>query len=136
MADRALNEAVARAIGSYMDECDGGVAEVAGNSCDGWFCDGCGVVWGRWGEHMPKHAKVRAYDTDPATQAEMLEWLQERAEEVSIQFAQSNGIIGWQALAFIATACFGPECGWERYPTINEALASLVVVVAEGDAKP
>lgn len=72
---------------------------------------------------------LAAYSTDPATQAEMLAWLNRRPhEEVNLSVRPSGGVE--------AQLVQGYDFGYQEGPrvlgaTINEALARLVVAVAE-----
>lgn len=123
---RELDEAVARILGTYMPECDGDQED----SGEGhWVCDGCRQVHGAWWDDFPKHAKVRAYSTDPATQAEMLAHLLALGYSAVCVTVYEGRCEAW---------CKSPahEIVRATGPTISEALARLVVAVAAWEAKP
>lgn len=126
---RALDEACAKAMGTYVEKCDGYMAEMAGNSCDGWFCSKCRAVEGRWGEKMPDHAGFKHYSTDPATDAEKLAWLTRFATvELYVWACGNDGKPGASAMLVNDGDAVSP---YVEGATISEALARLVVAVAE-----
>lgn len=102
---RALDEACARAMG-WQD---------LGSL---YWCQG-----NRFSEGAPH------YSTDPATQAEMIAWLDAHLSDWCIQHVQGD-TFDMQGDAF------GSEVNAIECATINEALARLVVAVAESEAKP
>lgn len=143
---RELDEAVARVLGTYRELCEGGMDEFY----DGWICDGCGVVTGRWGEDLELHAKVLRYSSDAATLPEMLRWLwqqRHRAEEpcLNITFSdeksyviladnERKGRAGVDYLYERVGMGFGMGDEWK----VNEAICRLILAVAAtpgGEAK-
>lgn len=108
MTDRKLDEAVARVLGWTRDA----------KKWDGW----------RHPEERWFQDACPRYSTQPSAQAEMLAWLSNRAweDECSIIVVVTPSL----ASASIAGYCM------QSGATINEALARLVVAVAESEAKP
>lgn len=110
MADRALNEAVARAMGWTFTT----------------YPDGLEIAhWHPPGMTIKNSAKpCPSYFTDPATQAEMLAWL----------LQHTTGSIAIDVDDTASARCRAWGGTEEVGATINEALARLVVAVAEREA--
>ncbi len=106
MSDRKLDEAVAMAMG--------------------WRNKSTGWVEPKFGAQTMRYP--RSYSTDPATQAEMLAWLQDRGSRVELVWNEDE-LPAWGAW-------MAPRSKEQSGATINEALARLVVAVAESEAKP
>lgn len=110
MSDRKLNEAVALAMG--------------------WTGPNRYKLW-RNPATQCSGGPPPAYSTDPATQAEMISWLQERTGGLELLYWSGGS---WQAVTMPPRT--SPRCIPQTGATINEALARLVVAVAESEAKP
>lgn len=118
LTGRDLDLAVARALGTYREVCDGSQAE----HYDGWICDGCHVVNGRWHEGMPKHEMVR-----PAGIPELFAEIAARADEDSFV-----DVVRDQGGYFLATAThINLRKCLATGSTPNEALARLLLMVTK-----